>query len=87
MPSIDEYVAKLKALKLQSLASYNQAMENYKTNYPAFYNQLVAAMQESSKPAASSKLKEFFREYRFYLIAIGAGIAVIIYLLFLVMTR
>lgn len=87
MPSIDEYVARLKALKLQSLASYNQAMENYKANYPVFYNQLVAAMQASSKPAASSKFKEFVLEYRFYLIAIGVGIAVIIYLLFLVMTR
>lgn len=85
--NLNEYVTKLKALKLQSLSAYNQSMENYKNNYPAFYNQLIVALQDSVKPAASSKFKEFFSEYKFYLIAICVGIVVIIYLLFLVMSR
>lgn len=69
------------------MEQYNQAMENYKTNYPQFYQQLVTAMKEGQKEPASSKLKDFLKEYKFYLAAIGGGVVVIIILLFLLLAR
>ena len=72
---------------MQSLDNYNKTMENYKANYPVFYNQLIAAMQETGKVTKSTGFKMFLGEYKFYLIAIGAGIGVIVYLLLLLFTR
>jgi hypothetical protein len=86
MPAIDEYVKKLSELKTRSADEYNRAMNNYKTNYPAFYNQLVQAMGLVPK-TKESKFQGVPGDYKWYLIAITGGIGVIIYLLFLLMAR
>lgn len=87
MPGISDYVKRLNELKMRSLDEYNKAMNNYKDNYPDFYAQLVNAMQESGKQATGGKFKDFLKTYKYYLIAIGAGVGVIIYLLFILMAR
>jgi hypothetical protein len=87
MPDISEYIKRLNDLKMQSLDKYNESMKYYETNYPEFHKQLVVAMQESTKRPSGAKFKDFARDYKWYLIAIGAGVGVIIYLLYLLMTR
>jgi len=81
------YVKQLNDLKMQSMDQYNAAMKNYQDNYPEFYAQLMEAMKESTTQASSSKLKEFLSAYKYYLVAIGIGVGVIIYLLFLILSR
>lgn len=83
MPTIDDYVKQLNALKMKSQEEYNQAMANYKQNYPDFYKQLVQAMEAGGKQSAKGKLRDFVITYKWYLLAIGIGVGVIIFLLFL----
>lgn len=82
MPDITEYVKKLNDLKLRSMDEYNRMMESYRVNYPDFYNQLVQAMQAQTMPPTTvEKLKDFAFNYKWYLITIGIGVGVIIFLL------
>jgi spore germination protein YaaH len=84
MPDITEYVRKLNELKLRSMDDYNRTMENYRTNYPDFYNQLMQAMEaQTATPTKAGQLKDFFFKYKWYLITIFGGVAVIVILLFL----
>lgn len=85
MPTISDYVKQLNELKMKSLEEYNQAMANYKENYPDFYQQLVQAMETGGKQSTQGKLKDFAITYKWYLLAIGIGIGVIIYLLYLLL--
>lgn len=84
---LSQYVERLKALKSQSLEQYNAAMNNYKTNYPQFYQQLINAMKESGKQSTKNKFKDFVSTYKWYLVAIGVGIVVIIVLLLMLFSR
>ncbi len=84
---MEEYINRLKQLKMQSLEQYNQTMNNYKTNYPEFYNQLIKAMNLSNKVDKSTEFKMFLKEYKWYLTIIAIGIGVIIYLLTLLFNK
>ena len=85
MPTIDDYIKKLNEIKLRSYEEYKKQMEYYRTNYPEFYQKLIIAMKEGSRVESSTKFKMFLSEYKWYLIAIGVGIGVIIYLLYLLL--
>ena len=87
MPDITECVKQLNELKGQSMEKYNEAMKGYQENYPDFYNQLLAAMKESSTQATSTKFKDFVKLYKWYLLAIGVGIGIIVYLVMLILSR
>lgn len=77
MTDLTEYVARLKVLKSQSMAQYQQTMDSYKNNYPEFYAQLVKSMNEGSTTTQETRFKMFFNEYKWYLVAIGVGLVVI----------
>jgi len=87
MPDVTEYIKQLNELKGQSMEKYNEAMKGYQENYPDFYNQLLAAMKEASTQDTSTKFKDFIKLYKFYLVAIGVGIGIIVYLVSLIFSR
>ncbi len=85
MPSIQEYIKRLRELRTISEEAYQRTLNNYATNYPDFYKQLMEAMSE--KPANKSKLRLFFKEYKWYLTAISVGLIIIIILLYLLFNK
>lgn len=86
MVGVEEYVKRLKALRLESESKYLDTLKYYETNYPQFYAQLKTALETTSKPATTGRLMSFVKQYKYYLAAIITGCAVIIYLLVLLIT-
>jgi len=90
MPTIEDYVNQLIQLKKTDPAKYSSTLEQYKLQYPQFYEKLMPLLEVKEVIIkGGSKLerfKSFYKEYWPYLTAIiGGGVTIVILLLMIIL--